>query len=140
MRKEICEFLASPGLELVQATSAGAALDMLSTQRPDGIVVDWAVSNEGDVRFIEEVQRRLEPAIPPVIVLGAARLDSSLGRELTRCCRISAIRYVQSHGAAKRYCTAHKRRKAGPRTRRPTDRSAAEKNPGGDDICVTSSP
>jgi len=96
MRKEICEFLATPGLELVQATSAGAALDMLSSQRPDGIVVDWAVSNEGDVRFIEEIQRRLDPAIPPVIVLGAARLDSSLGRELTRCCRISAIRYVQS--------------------------------------------
>jgi len=96
MRKEICEFLATPGLELVQATSAAAALDRLNSERPDGIVVDWAVSNEGDVRFIEEIQRRLDPAIPPVIVLGAARLDSSLGRELTRCCRISAIRYVQS--------------------------------------------
>jgi len=95
MRKEICDYLAIPGLEFVPAHSTQAAFDSLSSGPVDAIVVDWAVSPGGDVKFIQEIQKRLTP-IPPVIILGSTQLDSRLAGKLTQCSRVSSVRYVQS--------------------------------------------
>jgi PleD family two-component response regulator len=44
MRKEICDFLAADDLTLLQAASPQQAMDMVSSQPLDGVVMDWAVS------------------------------------------------------------------------------------------------
>jgi CheY-like chemotaxis protein len=96
MRKEICDFLAADDLTLLQAASPQQAMDMVSSQPPDGVVMDWAVSGGADVEFIEAIQTRLAPFVPPVIVFGLAKLNSELAADLHRRCQAGAIRYVPS--------------------------------------------
>jgi len=59
-------------------------------------VMDWAVSGGADVEFIEALQTRLAPFVPPVIVFGLAKLNSELAADLDRRCQACAIRYVPS--------------------------------------------
>jgi CheY-like chemotaxis protein/HAMP domain-containing protein len=96
MRKEICDFLAADDLTLLQAASPQQAMDIVSSQPLDGVVMDWAVSGGADVEFIEAIQTRLAPFVPPVIVFGLAKLNSELAADLHRRCQAGAIRYVPS--------------------------------------------
>jgi len=77
------EFLATPGLELVASFICGRRAghaELGAAGRDRG---GLGRVERSDVRFIEEVPTAAEPAIPSGDRVGAARLDSSLGRELT---------------------------------------------------------
>jgi CheY-like chemotaxis protein len=87
---------AADDLTLLQAASPQQAMDMVSSQPLDGVVMDWAVSGGADVEFIEAIQTRLAPFVPPVIVFGLAKLNSELAADLHRRCQAGAIRYVPS--------------------------------------------
>src|ERR1700689_247392 len=76
MRKEICEYLAAPDLDIHVASSAPEVLEILTAQEIDGIVVDWAVSEVGGVDLLEQIQARSAPFVPPLIVFGPRQLDA----------------------------------------------------------------
>jgi HAMP domain-containing protein/CheY-like chemotaxis protein/signal transduction histidine kinase len=96
MRKEISEYLAASDLDILVASSAAEALEILAGQPVDGIAVDWAVSEVGGVEFLEQVQTNLAPFVPPLIVLGPAQLDGRRAANLHRLSRVSAVRYAPS--------------------------------------------
>jgi HAMP domain-containing protein/CheY-like chemotaxis protein/signal transduction histidine kinase len=96
MRKEICEYLAAPDLDILVASSAAQAFEMLAEKEVDGIVVDWAVSEVGGVDFLEQLQSRLIPFVPPLIVFGPRQLDAERAGDLHRLSRFSAVRYAPS--------------------------------------------
>ena len=96
MRNEIHAFLAAGDLECVDAASAEDAAEICAGEHLDGIVIDWAVSEVAGVAFIEQIQERLRPFVPPVIVLGPAELDSHRAAELRRLARASSVRYAPS--------------------------------------------
>jgi CheY-like chemotaxis protein len=64
--------------------------------RPDGIVLDWAVSEVAGIEFIEKVQAQFQPYVPAVVTFGPAQLDPTRAAALHRLSRISSIRYAPS--------------------------------------------
>ena len=69
---------------------------LLSEKRVDGIVLDWAVSEVGGIEFIEDIQKRFDGSVPPMVILGSPRIDPERAAELHRLSRISAVRYAPS--------------------------------------------
>jgi HAMP domain-containing protein/CheY-like chemotaxis protein/signal transduction histidine kinase len=96
MRQEIRAYLDAPDLEILDAASAGEALETVAAGDFDGIVLDWAVSEVGDIRFIEQIQAKLAPHVPAIIVFGSAQLDADRAAALNRVSRSSAVRYAPS--------------------------------------------
>jgi CheY-like chemotaxis protein len=96
MQQEVRAFLGAPDLDFRTASSAAEALDVASNSTLDGIVLDWAVSEVAGTPFVEQLQARIQPFVPPVMVLGPARLSSLRAYELRQSSRASAIRYAPS--------------------------------------------
>ncbi len=96
MTKAIRDYLAAPDLALVEARSTAEAIEILSGAALDGIVLDWVVSEVSGVEFIEEIQNRLRPLVPPVVILGPPEINLELGAALNRLARQSAVAYVAS--------------------------------------------
>src|SRR5204863_665813 len=76
--------------------SAQEALDVIGSDYLDGIVLDWVTSDTTGIQFIEDVQTRLTPFVPPLIVFGSRKLNPVQAAELHRLSRISAVRYAPS--------------------------------------------
>jgi hypothetical protein len=96
MRKKIITFLEASDLECFEAASPSEALETLSSERVDGIVIDWAVSEVAGIEFIEQVQVRFQPYVPAIIAFGPSQLDTKRASALHRLSRISALRYAPS--------------------------------------------
>ncbi len=96
LRQEIHAFTGAPDLQFIDANSAAEALQVVSAEYLDGIVLDWVLSDAVGADFIEEVQSRLSPFVPPIVVFGARKLSSEQGAELRRLSRLSSVRYAPS--------------------------------------------
>ncbi len=96
LRQEIHAFTGGPDLQLIDATSATEAMQVISAEYLDGIVLDWVLSDTVGADFIEEVQSRLSPFVPPIVVFGTRKLSLEQGAELRRLSRLSAVRYAPS--------------------------------------------
>jgi CheY-like chemotaxis protein len=96
MFKAISEVLAADDLELRFVSSRSAALEQVAAAVPDGLVLDWVVSDVGGVGLVDELQERLQPYVPPVIIFGAPQLDPEAASMLHRLSRVSAVRYAPS--------------------------------------------
>ncbi|HEX5430891.1 MAG TPA: response regulator, partial [Bryobacteraceae bacterium] len=96
MRQEIVAYLEGPDVELREARSARAAMEIAVSESLDGIVLDWAVAEVAGIEFLERLQDKLSPHTPPVAILGTPRIDSQKAAELRRLTRASAIRYAPS--------------------------------------------
>jgi CheY-like chemotaxis protein len=96
MQRQIQEYLTTPNLTVRTAVSGYDAMEILAAGGIDGVVLDWAVSEAASIDFIEQMQRRLEPFIPPIAILGVPETDSERIAELGRLARTSAIRFATS--------------------------------------------
>ena len=96
LRQEMTTFLAAPDLDVVHASSAAEAMQVVKSEYLDGIVLDWVTSDVAGIEFIEDVQSHLMPFVPPVIVFGARKLSPEQGANLHRVSRISSVRYAPS--------------------------------------------
>jgi HAMP domain-containing protein/CheY-like chemotaxis protein/signal transduction histidine kinase len=96
LRQEIRSFIDAPDLQIVDASSAAEAVQVAASSELDGIVLEWVMSDSIGSDFIEEMQSRLKPFAPPVIVLGTRKLPPEQAAELHRLSRVSAVRYASS--------------------------------------------
>ncbi len=96
MRQEIESFIGGPDVEFLHASSAKEAMQVITHEHVDGVVLDWVISQVAGSDFIEELQRRLSPFVPPVVVFGMRKLDSEQAAELQRLSRASSVRYASS--------------------------------------------
>jgi hypothetical protein len=96
MYKEISEVLTAEDVELRHAASRPDAMEQVLTAVPDGLILDWAVSEVSGIGLVEELQDRLQPYVPPVIIFGAPQLDPERAAILHRLSRASAVRYAPS--------------------------------------------
>jgi CheY-like chemotaxis protein len=71
-------------------------MQQLFEKRVDGIVLDWAVAELGGIEFIEDIQKRFDGSVPPMVILGSPRIDPKRAAELHRVARTSAVRYAPS--------------------------------------------
>jgi len=96
LRQEIHSAIGARDLEFIDASSGAEAIQAITSEYLDGIIIDWVISERVGVEFIEEVQTRLAPFVPPCIVFGARRLNQGQAAELHRLSQFSVVRYAPS--------------------------------------------
>jgi HAMP domain-containing protein/CheY-like chemotaxis protein/signal transduction histidine kinase len=96
LRQEIRGFMGGADVHFIDASSASEALHIVGNEYVDGIVIDWVTSHAVGVDFIENVQARLTPFIPPIVVFGTRKLNQEQAASLHRLSRVSAVRYAPS--------------------------------------------
>jgi CheY-like chemotaxis protein/signal transduction histidine kinase/HAMP domain-containing protein len=96
LRNEIHGFIGGEDVEFIDASSAREAMQVVSGEYLDAIVLDWVVSDAVGAEFIEDAQLRLSPFVPPIVVFGSRKVNQEQAAELRRLSRISAVRYAPS--------------------------------------------
>ncbi len=96
LRQEIQAYIGAPDIEFIDALSDKEAMQVVTSEYLDGIVLDWVMSNTVGAEFIEEMQDRLSPFVPPVIVFGSRKMSQEQAADLRRLSRMSSVRYAPS--------------------------------------------
>ncbi len=96
LRQEIRSAIGAGDLEFIDASSGAEAMQAITSEYFDGIIVDWVISERVGIEFIEEAQSKLAPFVPPCIIFGARRLNPGQAAELHRLSRSSVVRYAPS--------------------------------------------
>jgi CheY-like chemotaxis protein len=96
LRNEIKAFIGGPDVEFLHASASTEAMQVITSEHLDGIVLDWVISEIAGTDFIEFVQSRLAPTVPPIVVLGGRKLGAGRAAELHWLSRNSAVRYAPS--------------------------------------------
>ncbi|MBV9267518.1 MAG: response regulator [Acidobacteriaceae bacterium] len=94
--EEIKTVVGGTDIEFLHASSGTEALQVITSEYLDGIVLDWVLSEIVGTEFIELVQSRLAPLVPPFVIFGSRKLGALQAAELHRLSRSSAVRYASS--------------------------------------------
>ena len=86
--------VAGVDIEIVEARSVAEAVAAMGQQYLDGLTVSYRLEG-GAAGLIQELQRRVTPYTPPVIVYGQGLTDAD-AREIGRLSRTSTVRYAPS--------------------------------------------
>jgi CheY-like chemotaxis protein len=86
--------VASVDLEILAAHSVSESMAIVTQQYLDGLAVSYGLQ-EGSAELIRELQRRVTPYTPPVIVYGQGLTDAD-AHEIGRLSRNSTVRYAPS--------------------------------------------
>ncbi len=84
--------IAADDLTVVRAYKPDEALSILTDQYVDGIIVDLALPGQSPVAMISDVQTRVAPFTPPVIVFGENNDDRL--NQISSLLQASAVRYA----------------------------------------------
>jgi CheY-like chemotaxis protein len=82
-------------VEILEAHSVADALAVVTHQYLDGVAVSYRLEGETAAQLIQELQRRVTPHTPPVIVYGQGLTDAD-AHEIGRLSRTSTVRYAPS--------------------------------------------
>ena len=74
--------LGGPDLEILDSPTPANAMDIIDREYLDGIVLDWALPDRMGIDFIETVQSRLSPYVPPIAVLGTRKVSDDQVSEI----------------------------------------------------------
>jgi len=91
---DIESLLAGDDLEILNVPDTEAAMKIVEREYLDAIVLDWAAPDGTAVDFIERVQSRSAPRIPPIVVSGLRKLSEDQIAEIHSRSRASAVRYA----------------------------------------------
>jgi HAMP domain-containing protein/CheY-like chemotaxis protein/signal transduction histidine kinase len=83
-------------LEMVEIATGAEALALIARQSVDGIAMTLELADTSAPVFIEELQKRAAPHVPPVIVFAGEGLPEPAAREIRRLARSSVVRYASS--------------------------------------------
>jgi HAMP domain-containing protein/CheY-like chemotaxis protein/signal transduction histidine kinase len=93
---DIHQLVSGPDLDIVQVTALDAAMSIINMQRVDTIILDWVLPDQAGLQFIEVVQSKLSPYVPPIVVSGTRKLSDEQIMEIHNCARSSVVRYAPS--------------------------------------------
>jgi CheY-like chemotaxis protein len=94
--QEIQLIVGAPDIEFAVASSPNEALDIITSDYFDGIIIDWVISDQIGIEFVEDVQARLAPFVPPFLIFGTRKLGQAQAAELHRLSQLSVVRYAPS--------------------------------------------
>jgi signal transduction histidine kinase/CheY-like chemotaxis protein/HAMP domain-containing protein len=94
-RRLLCDTLAGPDLEILEAPDGPDALSAAERRQWDAVLLDMA-RGRGGLELVEAVQDRLAPRVPPLLLLGAGPLTDAQARDLGRYSRAGVVRYAPS--------------------------------------------
>ncbi len=95
-KEDIRKLLSGPDIEILEAANPAGAMDFIEKEYLDGIVLDWELPEKEGVDFIEAVQSKLAPYVPPIAVLGSRKISGEQVAKIHQCARASAVRYAPS--------------------------------------------
>jgi CheY-like chemotaxis protein len=87
--------VAAADIEILGAHSVSEALALVTQQYLDGLAVSYGLEDSGAAELIRELQHRVTPYTPPVIVYGQ-RLTDVDAHEIGLLSRTSTVRYAPS--------------------------------------------
>jgi CheY-like chemotaxis protein len=87
--------IAGVDVEILEARSLSESLDIIGQQYLDGLAVSYGLEGGSAARLIQELQKRIRPYTPPVIVYGQGLTDED-AHEIGRLSRSSTVRYAPS--------------------------------------------
>ncbi|MBV8810400.1 MAG: response regulator, partial [Acidobacteriaceae bacterium] len=93
---DIRRLVSGSDIEIIQVTALDAAMNIINEQDVDTIILDWVLPDKDGLQFIETVQSKLSPCVPPVVVSGTRKLSEEQISEIHNCARRSAVRYAPS--------------------------------------------
>ncbi len=91
-RQSMREFLAARDVEIFEVPTGGEALAMARQQFLDGIVIQLDLADLPAMQLTEEIQKLVNPHVPPIIILATRPLISSEEVDLARLMRVSVIK------------------------------------------------
>ncbi len=93
-KNDIHHLLGGADVEILDAAMPAEAMEIVEKEYLDAIVLDWVLPDRGGIDFIEAVQSKLSPRVPPVAVLGTRKISEDQVAEVHKCARGSAVRYA----------------------------------------------
>jgi HAMP domain-containing protein/CheY-like chemotaxis protein len=93
-RNDIHALIGGEDIEIVDAPNLNAAVDMAERENIDAIVLDCILPDRTGLDFIETLQLRMAPSVPPIAVSGTRELSEDQVAEIHRCARASMVRYA----------------------------------------------
>src|SRR5262249_37723778 len=87
--------IAGADIEILEAHNVSEALNILGQQYLEGVAVSYRLQGTTAAQLIQELQRRISPYTPPVIVYGQGLTDTD-AHEIGRLSRTSTVRYAPS--------------------------------------------
>ncbi|MCU1291290.1 MAG: sensor hybrid histidine kinase [Bryobacterales bacterium] len=93
---DIRNLISGPDLTIIQTNALGEAMQVVNDQHVHTIILDWVLPDKAWFEFIESVQSKLSPYVPPIIVSGTPRLSEEQIAEIHNRARSSAVRYAPS--------------------------------------------
>jgi CheY-like chemotaxis protein/signal transduction histidine kinase/HAMP domain-containing protein len=87
--------VAGVDIEILEAHTVAEGLSVVTQQYLDGLAVSYRLEGETAAQLIQEVQRKVTPYTPPVIVYGQGLTDAD-AHEIGRLSRTSTVRYAPS--------------------------------------------
>jgi len=93
-RADIQDLVAGDDVEIVNVPDITTAMEVIERQYLDAIVLDWVAPDGTGIEFIQSVQGKLAPRIPPIVVSGMQKLSEEQIAEIHSCARASAVRYA----------------------------------------------
>ena len=91
---DISNLIAGDDLEILDVPDIGAAMVVIEREYIDAIVLDWVLPDSTGIDFVESVQAKLAPYIPPIVVSGIRKLSDEQIAEIHSCARAGAVRYA----------------------------------------------
>ncbi len=83
-------------IQIIEAATGADALNIVGAQYLDGIAMDAKMPDLSIARFVQEVQSRVAPSSPPVLIYGREPLSESQIREMRRLAHQGSIRLTSS--------------------------------------------
>ncbi len=93
-RADIHDLIGGPDIETIDVPDPAGAMEIVNREHIDAIVLDWVLPEATGLDFIEAVQSKLSPYVPPIVVSGTTKLSDEQVAEIHNCARSSAVRYA----------------------------------------------
>jgi hypothetical protein len=98
-RANMRQFIEARDLEIIDASSAGEAMEILKQQHVDSVIVDLRLPGIPAIQLVEELRAAVDPVPLPIVLYGKRKLTSKEEVEVRRLQRDMILRHAQSREA-----------------------------------------
>jgi CheY-like chemotaxis protein/nitrogen-specific signal transduction histidine kinase len=95
-RKNIETIIGGSDIEIAAATNGGQALAVIGQSYLDGLVIDARMSDIPATDLVREIQKQLEPQVPPIVLYSKRSLSSEEAATLKELARESIVKHAQT--------------------------------------------